>query len=530
MNSFLVFLFFLSIYNAFISHQVFSEGSMRCLPLWQGRPLALHSWHHIFYPIGVYLWNRLISLLNIIPANAIDFIINTARMNAFAASIALALFFAIVKRFTEKNSVAFIAVLILGWSNAFLFNATNNNEPMPGFLFSLLAFFFIMKSGERQGIVYFSLSAISLSLAYLFYQSMVLILPAILLYIVLFFRLDSSLKNISFCISYIFLAIASSFIAVSLVALLPADISSILSARWFGLIKLWTFFAPRKTAKFLLGLTVSGLYGVQGWREAFYQIFSEGTVGKPLVIGAVLTVPVAGTLAFMAFVFLKYLRKAQASYRRSFYIAAAAMLSSGGILLVHDPSYDKLWIQPMAFLIIVGILALKLYKEFNPKKGSILKAWFLCLAVSLIMYNTKTVLIPNRFGEVKYIKEAGEVNNIVKEQDMVIGTWDALGSLLGNLYGRKNMFIIEDEIIVDDLDKDLFFRNLEGRMERTKRHGGKVYFLGVLEVHRARWEPFLHKIVGLSYDSFDPYRRASHLIKRYSFEGFDRDIALYEYE
>src|SRR3989344_925169 len=141
LNGIAVFIFFSMAYNIFISRQVFSEGSMWCLPIWRRKCILLDAWHHVLYPVGVYLWYKITILLNMAPKTPFDFIINTARMNAFAASLSLALFFGILQKLVERKTIALAGTAALGFSNVFLFNATNSSEPMLGHLFGILFFY-----------------------------------------------------------------------------------------------------------------------------------------------------------------------------------------------------------------------------------------------------------------------------------------------------------------------------------------------------------------------------------------------------
>lgn len=514
------------IYNVFISQQIFSEGAIRCLPLWRGEALSLHPWNHALYPVSVYLWNNLSALFNLAPANAVDFIINSARMNALCASLSLVLFFEILRTFTGKETISFIGTVALGFSGAFIYNATWANEPMAGFLFSMAALLLVIKAADKaKAMPYLALSAFSLALSALFYLSMVSILPGILGAIALLFEADRR-KRLKFSLAYSFLVALFIVLIVSLIALSSIDISELFKASYKIVAGPHIFFALKKMLKLPFGLAVSAIYWVSGWREAYYQIFSEGATGRPLIKAGILVAMVTAFCALIISIYYRLWSEMASRSRKIFYLALLTLFATFVPVIIHDPTYDKLWLQPTAFLIIISCFGLGLYRGAGFKKR--LANTTACIFVgSFILFNTNDLLFANHFGGTRYLKELKELDEMLKDEDLVIGSWDNLSVLLQSLFDR-DVFIMEDEMKISSLDRGLFFRRLSERIDDARRNKGKIYFLGVLEQPKRRWDVFLYERLKLPYDSFEEYRKSSQLIKYFRFPG-ERDMALYEY-
>ena len=102
-------------------------------------------------------------------------------------------------------------------------------------------------------------------------------------------------------------------------------------------------------------------------------------------------------------------------------------------------------------------------------------------------------------------KEAQQVEQIVKSEDLIVNDWDGVSVLYGNIWGKGYIFNLPttaEEHGSQALDR------LAQAITEAKQRGGKIYFLGVLDYPEQYWNNHLG-IRGISYHSFDNYRKSA---------------------
>ena len=184
----IIFLTTLALYATFPSNQYTAvDGSLRCLPYMNSTKWELHGNNHMLYPVNVMLWSRIMAtLFNMKPKDPFDFIRIIELMNSFFAAVGVAMFFLILKKATSNIKISILGACALAFSNAFIVNAVNSNEPMVGFTISTLAIISTYAWLKSDRIFLGFIGAFLLSFSMATYQSMFLIAPSLIALSILF--------------------------------------------------------------------------------------------------------------------------------------------------------------------------------------------------------------------------------------------------------------------------------------------------------------------------------------------------------
>jgi len=175
-------------------------------------------------------------------------------------------------------------------------------------------------------------------------------------------------------------------------------------------------------------------------------------------------------------------------------------------LLTWNPHYGKFWIQPLACFALLLAIA---FRHFSEMSGRVLVvarvAGFLFLVGAAC--NLQDAL-RQHFHQNFEFEEARKVTRYVGAKDLVIldrGA-DSVSVMYGYLWADDNQFFaFIDQAVVN---RDGVLQLMGDAIHKTQAAGGKVFFLGVVDVPKPTWDVFLDKRCGVPYGSLDRYRLA----------------------
>jgi hypothetical protein len=132
----------------------------------------------------------------------------------------------------------------------------------------------------------------------------------------------------------------------------------------------------------------------------------------------------------------------------------------------------------------------------------------------------------NRSHDAFEFEEAHKVTQFVGDKDFLVlerGA-DSVSGIYGFLWTDESHILPLMDVATGE-GKGLLTR-LDGEIKKTRAAGGRVFFLGVLDIPKSTWDVFLGDRAGVPYQSFDGYRRNARL--RAEFRGRTGLVPLWE--
>src|SRR5712672_361056 len=175
----IVFLASALIFSLLRSKDIFAvDGAFRCLEVFQRPGIFFHDNNHMLYPVNVFVWTRLASVLGFATPKRQDFHALVELMNCFAAAASLSIVFYLTKVTLRSLPIAFCVAAGLAFSRAFLLHATNSAEPMVAVFWSLLAIAFAALAFKTRAGWPIMASGFLFALAMATYRSTIFLAPA----------------------------------------------------------------------------------------------------------------------------------------------------------------------------------------------------------------------------------------------------------------------------------------------------------------------------------------------------------------
>lgn len=508
------------------------DGSTRCLDIGYKYGLFLHGNNHMLYPAHVFFWHKLLNFIGIKASSKIDYMHLTALMNALAASGVLAMFYLLTYKITESFRYALAITSCYAFSRAFLLHATNSTEPTVGLLWSVLGVSILVFALSRGYSKLIFLTGFFFALSMATYQSMVLIAPAALVLCV-FWQNEDSKEKIGKYLIFLRLCylMISSFLSVVLIygvsyyatgtkglSAMVARFFAISGDSVYGSLELRKFISlPVQFVRNVFPIMPGDFSGIVGW--TVNNLNEKWIYWAYLVYGLILILVIK-----IVFHFFKSNKQIEIAWKEKLAIQTAL----AGVILpllaaaYWFPGYDKLWLQPnLCLILILGILVKQAAKSL---KKALIPIVFLILILQI--FSNFVWLFPSRYQENIALKGAEEVSEIVKSPpDLVIDGWDFVSLLYGalwshHIYNFHSAVEVKGKAVLDELPK---------LIEETRKRGGKVYFLGVLNETEANWSWFLGPR-GLPYHSMDKYRQKAKLVKHFKFSAFESSLHVLEFD
>jgi hypothetical protein len=526
----ILFASFGAFYALLRSKNIFAvDGAHRCFEVYRRQNLFFHPNNHLLYPVNVLVWSRIAAVLGFKENGALQFFSTVQLMNCFAAAGCVALLYSLMYRVIPSWRICLGVAVGYGFCKAVLEQATNANEPMMGVLWSLLAISFAALSLKVKSNWPLLVSGFLFALALATYQSTVFLGPAAIV-----LALQNPSKD--------------------------DDDAPLRSSQW-----------PRVGALALGGLvgcvlTYGGAYYFQGTRTpssmlSRFLVLETGRVYYGASGGKFLNVPIGlihnifptlrnytglrnllegpkSTLVSFCFFLVLFFTLLVFGFRQIWKsrgslpgpLRIGLLSASVGLvftmipILIWDPQYDKLWLQPLACL--AYLLAIALYLIRQDERSHFLISKALPAIVLIGCLSNVTWAIYDHTHETQGMQEAQRVAEIVGKQDLVVGGWDNVSLLYADIWrGDSHYMDFTAESV--SYGKDVTTR-LNEAVLKTKERGGRVYFLGVVDLPKNAWDSYLGIRCGVPFSELDLYRANSSAVAK--FHNGSIDVTLWQFD
>jgi hypothetical protein len=501
------------------SNDIFAvDGAYRCLDVYHRQHLFFHGNNHMLYPADVLAWTRLISALGFRPTDPIHYFSAVEIMNCLAASGCLTILYILLYALSRSWRLALGATVGYGLSRAFLVQATNANEPMVGIFWSFLAICFSVLYWRKESSIWLIVASGSLfSLAMATYQSTLLLAPAAL---VLIFKSRREAEDTS-RMFWRRLRAAGIFALSGLMG-------SVLIYGWAywesGTRKLGPMlnrFVLHEDARAYLGVSVGKVLSVPiGLVANIFPVFSNylgirNLLSDRKLLAVWLFLLIGILLSFLiSCVILIYRNWSQTLLSQQVAFEASAVGFGFTLIpvIVWSPLYDKLWIQPLACLFLLLVLAFTAIKH-NAGTRSVLLSGTAILLLAGVLTNLAWSM-QSHLAKPYEIAEAQRLAHLVGPRDLVVGEWEPVSTLYGSLWGDDDRFIsFPTEAVTQGMG---VMTHLREAISRAQKNGAKVYFLAVLDLPKSNWDAFLGSRCGVPYAEMDFYRAHSRILAKFS--------------
>lgn len=510
----LVFASFALIYVLLRSGDIFAvDGAHRCLQVYRRQSIFFHGSNHMLYPVYVLLWTRLTAALGLKSQTPLAFFSTVELMNCVAAAACLAIVFFLMLRVGRNWRVAVGVTAALGFSKAWFEQATNANEPVVGLLWSLTAVLIAAFASGKELIFGLFVSGALFALSMASYQSMVFLAPVA---VVLAWRAGSSRAGREYWRSF---RDGAKRVGILTTGGLAAGIAIYASAFWMMGTR-----QPQSVVRQVMridgqqtwfGLSLGKMLNVPiGAIQSVFPILIDYRGIRSLLRGP--KIQLVGCLLIMVFFFgfvafcvaeIWQHRRDLSSEQRAAVVAVTAGLVSTMIpVCVFAPNYDKLWLQPLACLaILVGIaLSASWYRTATSRLVRVLAA----LLLAGVLTNFVWAIPSHSVNESAMFDEAQQLTTIVGTNDVVIGEWNRVAMLYGDLWGSHYIDFASEASQEGQGAVGVIRKATVDAQQR----GGRVYFLGLLDLSKQTWDGFLGSRCGVQYSELNEYRVHSHAI------------------
>jgi hypothetical protein len=505
------------------SNQILAvDGAVRCLDVFHDPTDRVHGNNHLLYPFWIWLWTRLAGSLGFAAGDWQSFFHLCQTMNALAAAAAIGILFTILEA-VAGTSLALLGAAQFGLTTAVVLHATNAGEPVVGLLFSLAALAALLAALGAGRRLLLLLVGVLLALTLASYQSMMLISPLVAFVCACWPEADRQpgWKTVG---SRLALVGAGGLFAIVVVYGLAYAYKSVppsrMLARFFtldGAPEVYAGFSVSKVLNLPLGL-VRNLYAglpaeYAGIRSLLYHV--HRALWIPLLLAGLLCLSALGWLIAAGVV---------AAVRRSSippFLAWSGILVSACAmafpLLYWTPVYDKLWMLPLAVLVLASGLALRFGELAGIRRRTLIAG----LAVLAVLEGAVNVprAVGDHLHDTQDLNKASEFAALVGAQDSVVLGFDEISILWLAIWGHDRNWLL-----LPAANRRQAVAWLANAAHRQSPGDGRLYFVGVLDQDRKAWDSFLGDRAGIPYQDFECYRRNSAIVARYPVVGYQVNV------
>lgn len=497
------------------------DGAIRCLSVyWTGRPTVAGN-NHLLYFVNVFVWAKTLSLAGVNATNAFDFVRLTHWMNALAAAGATSVFWLLCWRATESMVTAWAATCAYAFSNAFLLHATSTAEPMMGLFWSLASILMVatgLGSSSRLRLV---VGGALLLLAMATYESMVLIGPAEL---VLIYNWDERRSSQSRTLVLMFL---TGCILGGIVAYVPAYVlsgSTTPLAMWRRFLdigggeQVYGGFRASKLLNLPVGFANSVVQSVPVEYQGIRALIRTHHNDRWILLTPTAVLLLVGWLVWtsrrLAYIWAELERR----QRLILTCCGVALAFDIFPLIFWDPLYDKLWLQPLAAVFFAwSIVFAAWYRLYQPRMIFVPDAFLIAVIVTFGFAGALRASL----SSTPWLGAARQLAGTLRTSDLLVSEWDPVSILYASFWGdgAKVFDVASNATVYGPKAQHL----LEDQVSSIRDSGGRVFFLGIIDMPEAVWKPYLEDRCHLPYHSLDAMRRCAKPVEELTYNQ-DREV------
>lgn len=488
------------------------DGAFRCFGVFREPRLSFAENNHALYPANVFIWSWLAKFVGFDISSVRNFYSTVELMNCFAAAGCLALFFRLSLMATLSRWAALGITFSLAFSKAFLLHATNASEPMVAIFWSILAIHMAVccfRTASRWPAFF---SGLLFALAMATYQTAVLLGPVAVLVLWISAQPRASshtvsprLLNLS---TFSAGALTGCFLIYGCIVRfrLHSGVAGVTAASAIrGL-----FHDPGTTA--YLGVRSGRLLNLPlGFLRNSYPVLTQFAGIRGLLRGPALSVIFIFVLltGFAALFAYCAIRMAALSKILEPRVRTGILCGLVGVaftlvpLLIWDPEYDKFWIQPLACLIFLLGISLRVISSRSTHPFFFSRVLPTLLLFGLLL--NFGWLARSHAASIVEMREARRLSTLIRRGDLVVGDWDGISVLYQYAWlpPDTNFISFPDDAIREGPQSTARLRQL---VKAALASGGRVLFVNLLDQPKETWDSFLAQRCGVPYSSFDLYR------------------------
>ncbi len=430
-------------------------------------------------------------------------------MNALLGGAAIAFFTYVLFHLTHCWSLAFGGAAILAFSRAFSLHATDMTEPMPSICLSLLAMaltvaFTTEKNRRRRLLLAASLS---IGIAASLYQAGVLTVIGICAFLI-FCDLAPVRERVANAVLCILIAGVVALGIYMSAYLWSGNAASLWQAFQMSLktendstLGIYSEFSWRRAGALVFGLG-DALFGLRAIGEQGINFFANSDA-----LTIVWTVGlVAYSWGIVALLLLPYAigNPKSFSLRGSVILACLVWLAPQLLLLIFwGARYSKLWIMPLATILI--LLSIALNEAMNRTRSRWLQiAFFGGFVAPVVVFGLFFNMIPDRITPNQGMQDTLDIARLVSSKDVIVSLW---GGTPYQPPSNPNSVSLVKLALTGELIQDQVGQALQHEVVSTLEHGGDVYFYSLLDLSKSEWTLFNEQRLKLPYTFLDPYRQ-----------------------
>jgi len=501
------------------------DGALRALEVYQRGVPFLHPNHHLLYAVNVYAWSVLLRLLGIHPDSPYSFLTAVEAMNAISAAACVTILYGLTYKLTNRAVIAAFVAAGLALSRAFVAHATNSSEPMVGMFWSavsVVSALYGLAAGKRWACV---TAGLMLALTMATYQSMTLIGAPL---IWLFWRWPGSqgeYRPLRDRLSSV-MRFAAGF-AVGVVIIFGTAYYLAGTRTPTELVNRFLMLDPYLKLEGGINLVRTASV-LAGFAYALFPCLPRECTGFRCLSAAEHQswIPVAGlaiVLAGLSLIAMLVLGKRLwalmgASEKLAIACCCIGLASTAMPLLWYTPTYDKLWLLPLACLYLcAGVIANAALRGADTGLGRVGRLTVPSSCAFRALMLPSNLLRIARTGPSPSLTEATEVAQLVKPQDLLVGDWNDVFLLYQAFWAAQaNSFNVPTQAL--HIGSRTMAR-LGNTARQTRERGGEVFFLGLLDLSEHEWKESLGDNRGLPYADFDRYRRCADTVESFQCQG-----------
>jgi hypothetical protein len=499
------FLVFALVFCLLRSKDIFAvDGAFRCLEVYQRGGIFFHDNNHMFYPVNVLAWTRLLGVLGLTADTRQGFYAHVELMNCLAAAASLAIVFYLTKVATRSTGVALCVAVGLALCRAFLLHATNSAEPMVAVFWSFVAVGVAAQSFRTESKWPILASGFLFALAMATYRSTLFLAPAAMVLIAGSRPQGSSRARLAALGQFALGGLAGcSLIYCWVFWRLGIHTPSEMLRRFFVQEDSRVYFGADigKLLNLPIGL-VRNVFPLQSHYVGIRHLLAGPRVTTIVFLLIVATVCVL-VVVYAALIIQRW-SALPAAVRTTFLAAGIGLVFTIVPLALWDANYDKLWLQPLACLAV--LLGISISMITPAQRNSFLMSKAIpALLLAGVLSNIRCT-VRSHSTQTSDLRETERLSHTLGENDLLVGEWDRFTTLYGYGWSDTRVFAFPSEAVVHGAGA---VQLLQERIMETRKAGGKIYFLSLLDIPRDVWDSFLGSRCGVPYSELDFYRAHS---------------------
>lgn len=492
------------------THDLFAvDGAVRAFFVFHDGHASFAGTNHMLYPVWIFVWTRTLGHFGFDVSTPVSFIQTAQAMNGFFAAGTGTSLFVAATLLKIRSSAAVVASIGWSFSYAVLLHATNSAEPMAGMLFASVAWAVVVWACVNSRKWYwFIVPGLLLALAMASYQAMVFM--GLGCVVTSFSWVDGEnwdprrgfARTCAISAAFIIglLGIYGTAYYLQGIRDFHAGLHAFLTSPGRDVYGHFSLSRVMNLSSGFVGNVVRSLpTGFAGYRSLFHNYAAW------IPWFATISVLLLGICVLQLRAVVGHWRKLPDPAKAAISGCVATLLLWIVLLCYWDPNYSKFWIQPIWSLFMIGIV---IFKFSNSRFMAVLSG----LVVALIVIVDCTAAISATRKTWEDLDEASRVQQFVAKNDTVVIGWEPVSILYRTIWAPETTFDFPARMCVQRGAVESLLNEMQ---TSTQERHGRVFFLGVLDMPKSTWEPFLGNRCGVAYSALDKYRQRAEVVEKF---------------